>query len=494
MIGSPGDYASGSQMKSLATGNPLSAAADRWSFRCALLLAAYFLVTNIYISGHRLFWYDEVFTTLTTRMPDWHTIWKALVEDNSDPSPFGYFVVARIFDRLFGPSEIGIRLPSALAVAAGMFLTYDCTRRVTDRLHGLIAMAVLTCSYLTHYGYEGRSYALYFLFAAATLWAYIGKRRAVLLAALFFCGVMIHYYLVLCLLPFAAEEAVNWRPWRRPSARIIGGVLGALAGLAVLLPQILRSRRIGTAWWAQPSAGRFPFVFNDFFPAGLFLLAVATLWVVLNERPETVAVRPLSSAERTGWFALTMPIAGFVLAKLITHAFFNRYFIGLLPGVAVGFSCLLWRRYPDVPRIPVGIVLLLAGYGVATQTLSAVRAGEIETFGPTQQRTRAILAAEDELWSSGKHYIVTSEGDGLFLSARYYSKHPERYAWWLYSSPVPPVSGHYPMQIWTVDEVKRHAHEAVFVDLATDSLEVLQRSGIHTVVHKSGPLVITYPE
>ena len=164
-------------MKSIAASKPSAATLNRWSFAGTLLLAAYFLVTSIYISGHRLFWYDEVFTTLTTRMPDWHTIWRALVEDNSDPSPLGFFVVARTFDKLFGPSEIGIRLPSALAMVAGMLLTYDCARRLTDRLHGLIAMAVLTCSYLTYYGYEGRCYALLFLFAAAALWAWTATFR-----------------------------------------------------------------------------------------------------------------------------------------------------------------------------------------------------------------------------------------------------------------------------------------------------------------------------
>src|SRR4051794_11411238 len=99
---------------------PLEAVVNRWSFPAALLLAGYFLATSIYIAGHRLFWYDEIFTTLTTRMPDWHTMWRALTQDNLDPSPFGFFVVMRVFDRIFGPSEIGIRLPSALAMTAGM--------------------------------------------------------------------------------------------------------------------------------------------------------------------------------------------------------------------------------------------------------------------------------------------------------------------------------------------------------------------------------------
>ena len=483
-------------MKSIAASKPSAATLNRWSFAGTLLLAAYFLVTSIYISGHRLFWYDEVFTTLTTRMPDWHTIWRALVEDNSDPSPLGFFVVARTFDKLFGPSEIGIRLPSALAMVAGMLLTYDCARRLTDRLHGLIAMAVLTCSYLTYYGYEGRCYALLFLFAAAALWAWTGQRSAILLAAVFFFGMLMHYYLVLCLVPFAAEEAYNWRPWRWPSARMAGAVLGALAGLAVLLPQILASRHVhGTGWWSPAYGRQVPAMYDDFFPGGLFLLAMATLWVVWNDRSESVGVQPASAAERAGWFALAIPIAGFVIAKLITHAFVNRYFIGMLPGVAVGFSCLLWRLFPGMPRIPAGILLLLAGYGVANQTFSALHPDRIMAYGPTQERTKAMLAVEEQLWSHGVRYFVTNDTDHLFLEARYYSKHPECYVTSSYlPGTAPPVSRYYPMQIWGLDEVRQHASESVFVDLPPASLEALQRFGIHTVVHQSGPLFITYPQ
>jgi hypothetical protein len=50
------------------------------------------------------------------------------------------------------------------------------------------------------------------------------------------------------------------------------------------------------------------------------------------------------------------------------------------------------------------------------------------------------------------------------------------------------------MQSWTLDEVKRHARETVFVDLRPKALEALQQAGFHTVVHKSGPLFVTYPE
>ena len=216
--------------------------------------------------------------------------------------------------------------------------------------------------------------------------------------------------------------------------------------------------------------------------------------MVLNDRAGPVVVKRVSAAERTCWFALAIPIVGFVMARLITHAFLDRYFIGLLPGVAVGFSCLLWRRFPDTPRIAVGILLLLAGYGVANQALAVLHSGEIKAFGPAQERTRAILAMEEQFRSRGARYIVLDTYDLRFLEVRYYSKHPERYVGWSFWAPAPTVSKYYPMQRWALDEIKEHAREAVFVDPMPESLEVLQQFGIRTVIHKSDPLYIAYPE
>jgi hypothetical protein len=466
---------------------------NRWSFPGALLLAAYFLASSIYISYHRLFWYDEVFTTLTTRLPDWHTIWRALVEENADPSPFGFFVIARIFDKLFGPGEIGLRLPSALAMSAGMLITYDCVRRVADSLHGLIAMAVVGCSFLPYYGYEGRCYALLFLFASAVCWAWIGNRSALLLFALFSCGVLIHYYLVLCLVPLVMDEAWGWRPWKRPSARIVACILGSFVGIAVLSPQILASRRVHAGkWWTLINTRQIPVVLTDIFPAGLFLLAMATVWIAWSVPRKPIVVAPVSTAELVGWSFLLTLVAGYVGARLVTHAFLNRYFIGMIPGVAIAFSCSVWRRFPGITRIPVGILVLLAGYGIANQAAYMMQVEEIPAYGPAQTRTRAILAMEDQLSSQGKSYIVFDDGDLRFLEARYYSKHPERYALW--KDEMPPPSRYYPMQVWTVEEIKRHSREAAFLDLPARRLELLQRSGFRTLLSRHDLLMITLLE
>ena len=115
----------------------------------ALALAAFYLATTLHIASHRLFWFDELFSIAIARLPNWRNIWSAL-SHGADSLPPIYYMLVRLFDELFGPREIGARIPSALAMVAGLLLTFDCARRLTDGLHGLIAFSVLTCSFLTY--------------------------------------------------------------------------------------------------------------------------------------------------------------------------------------------------------------------------------------------------------------------------------------------------------------------------------------------------------
>src|SRR5208337_500114 len=118
---------------------PLSAAVERISAIAALVLAAFYLATSVYIASQRLFWFDELFTIHIARLPDWATIWTAL-HAGVDSLPPVYYMVARCFGSLFGPGEVVARMPSAFAMVAGMLITFDCARRLTDGLHGLVAL------------------------------------------------------------------------------------------------------------------------------------------------------------------------------------------------------------------------------------------------------------------------------------------------------------------------------------------------------------------
>ena len=120
------------------------------------LLAVFYFVTSLYIAAHRVFWFDELFTLHIARLPNWTAIWTAL-SNGVDALPPPYYMLVRAVDSFLGPGDVSARVPSALAMAIGLLLIFDCARRQTDGLHGLIAFSVATCSFLPYYGYEARS-------------------------------------------------------------------------------------------------------------------------------------------------------------------------------------------------------------------------------------------------------------------------------------------------------------------------------------------------
>src|SRR6516164_7673669 len=113
---------------------------------------AFYLLSSLWISYHRLGWYDEVLTFLISRLP--HTTFSKALAGAASALPPGYFLLARLFDGVLGPSDGAMRIPSALALAGGLWITFECARRATDNLHGLAAVALLTTSLLPYYGYE----------------------------------------------------------------------------------------------------------------------------------------------------------------------------------------------------------------------------------------------------------------------------------------------------------------------------------------------------
>jgi len=91
-------------------------------------LATFYLATSMHIASHRLFWFDELATVHIARLPNIATIWTALAQP-MDAQPPIYYMVVRMFDKVFGPGDFAARLPSTLAVVAGLLITFDCARR-----------------------------------------------------------------------------------------------------------------------------------------------------------------------------------------------------------------------------------------------------------------------------------------------------------------------------------------------------------------------------
>ena len=476
-------------------------AVEKWSRVAAVLLAVFFLGTSLYIASKRLFWNDEIYTVVLARLPDLSTIWSALLA-GADHVPIPGLILVRLSELLFGQGEFAARLPSVLALAAGMLVTFDCVRRLTDGLHGLIAEAVLACSFLPFYGYEARMYAVYFLFSALALrlWlhtAEASRAAACAFGAVFMIATMFHYYFILGLVPYLLYELVRRH---KPSSKTIAGVAGSFLALLLLSPQFAASRKITSnpGWWATPSLGKLHYVPTEFFPAGMFLLGVMMVGVAVAGRRGPAKVPAMSDGERLSWLFLTIPVAGYFLAELVTNSFSRRYFINALPGIAMAFSCLVHRQFGETRRASIAIAVLLVTFGLMHQ-VRRVRSPEvIETFGDQQGPTKNMLAWEATLESEGKHYIAIPEERLLGMEAWYYSKHPERYAILLKRGHSTSQLAHYVPRLtfWTVEDLKRSARESAVVEpeLSDADVRMLKDAGIRPVVRVADPIKIIYLE
>jgi uncharacterized membrane protein len=484
--------------------------AAAWSFLVAAALATFYLVTSIYISSHRLLWFDEVVTVHMARLPDWKTLLTAL-SHGADSLPPLYYMVVGIFDRLFGHSEVAVRLPSTLAMVATLLITFDCARRLTDGLHGLIALA-LASGPLAGEGFEARSYAIYVMFAALALWVWTYTRTsekwsAIWFGAVLFLGVSFHYYAVLVLVPFALWEISRWKPWQPPSRKLIAGIIGVVVPAALLSHFILSfSRKFATGFWSRPSLSELMDVYAHIFVGGMFILALSIVWIVLTSRKsESMTLQPMSEGEAIGWLFLCIPLAGFVAAELKTNAFAVRYFLGVVPGVAVAVSCCLWRHFRNTTLVSLGIFLLLATWGIAKELHTARHPDSVESPG-----TRDALNLETALSSDGKRFLVFSD-PFMFLEVQYYSKHPEECVLLLpadfgqksSSTNSSPdlymhqrveliLSQYYPLKIWQFDQLREHAQETALIKPAPDVLDAMKRAGFAVDTRFSKPVKVVY--
>lgn len=473
------------------------------------LLAIFYFASSIYIAAHRVFWFDELFTLHIARLPGVAAIWTAL-GNGVDALPPTYYALVHFFDAWFGPGDIAARLPSAIGMSLGLLIIFDCARRLTDGLHGLIALSVATCSFLPYYGFEARSYALYFMLAALALWAWTynaaGKPwPTYLFGTAFLLGVCCHYYFVMCLAPYVLWELLRWKPGHRPSAKVLAGVAGAAIPVLLFSPLILSfSRKFSGGYWNRPSFPELRAIFSQLFPDGLFLLALIMIWIVLvsSDHERDAAVEPMQSAEAIGWLFLGIPLAAFVIAEWKTNAFYSRYFIGVLPGVAVALAYMLWRHFRSIAQVSTGIFLLLAGWGVSQQLTVVRHPDKVEATG-----IRPFLQQESSLQLEGKRYFVFT-APLFFLEAQHYSAHPDEVVLLLPSDftrqakPGPDpylhqrlelnLSQYYPMNFWTVDDLRRHAADSALIEPTANAVKDVRDAGLPIQTRFSSPLQVDY--
>ncbi|MFI4990731.1 MAG: glycosyltransferase family 39 protein [Solirubrobacterales bacterium] len=245
----------------------------------------------------------------------------------TEKSPPLYYVLAWLWSRPFGLSEVGLRSLSALLGTLSVPIAYDAGRQLVSRRAGLITAAlVATSPFLIWYSQEARAYALLGLLAASSFALFVRLTKQpsgrlltawAIVAAL---ALATHYFAVFLIAP----EALWLLARGRPQARVVLAVGGLAAFSAALVPLALhqahqfhgRENFLGTPLRSRLTSVPVQFLLGPEASPGSKppLFAVAGLVVaggvlVLIARADRRVWRAAGLALAIGGCALLVPIA-----------------------------------------------------------------------------------------------------------------------------------------------------------------------------------------
>jgi 4-amino-4-deoxy-L-arabinose transferase-like glycosyltransferase len=343
-----------------------------YAVACCVLVGCVLRISSLDL--HSL-WFDEAASVYVARSED---LSEALAGDRHPPL---FYWLLRHWMRIVGDGEAALRSLPALASCASLVLcAILCLWRCSPR-HAWFACALLALSpFSLWYAQELRAYSFLELSGVLGLTAVASATNpaarpwsACVLAGLAAAvGIGSHYMGVVLLPALAVVAAVAWRRKQIDARAALELCAGALAGLAVWAPWLVRMlpRQLATPW---PPLARLGWIDLAEFPVRLFLVELnrmpvglrwlvwavaaclyaalgAAVWFELRKRESLVGYVALYAATGIG--------AALVLALTISPNFLPRYLAACAPAlvwsVAGGISAWPRRSFAAVA----GLVLL----------------------------------------------------------------------------------------------------------------------------------------
>jgi len=314
------------------------------------------------------FWVDEMATAFVVR----HGAAEPSLKVAPQVPASIYYVLPGIAERLFGGSEVAYRLPSVLAMAAGLLLI---ARIAAKLIHPDAAWFVaIVCLFLRDFNYQAadaRPYALGTLVASASLWLLIRwLDSARWTDAILFVGVAsllwrVHLifwplYLVFALYTMVrligADTSVRW-----PKAAAVFALLG-VALLPVLVQALSLFREAGAHVVAPPPS--VADLARSLKPGLVAAVAAAAALMSLWFRKRLVvhAVSWAALSLVLGWW-LCHPLCLFAFSRMTGNSvFLSRYLFVALPGVALAGTAIAAVFLPAQywkPAAALGLAVLL---------------------------------------------------------------------------------------------------------------------------------------
>jgi Dolichyl-phosphate-mannose-protein mannosyltransferase len=310
---------------------PLSKDLEFWLI-LASLTAVY--VTALYFTAQRFVWFDELCTFDIARAPSLHTLWQWVLKfDNNPPT---VYLLSRVSMRIFGPTPLGLRLPSMLEFYFGSVAMLVYLRRKVGNAVAAFGVVIWWSSSSFYYANEARVYALVFLSFACLLLAWdTATKRADRTVALWCVAIATavllasHVFASLCLLAFLVAEFVRYLRRRRPDYPLYAALVLPMAIMISYIPLI--SVYHGLILWPQfhaspLMAGKFYYRTVDCVARALFVVALTGMLLQQKLRGEEAIEAEVALEDRA--LIVCMLLNPLLLNLLLMHRkgdFFDRY-------------------------------------------------------------------------------------------------------------------------------------------------------------------------
>ena len=337
------------------------------------------LAGTLVIAARRPLWSDELYTYYIATLPSFSNIWSALLTGH-EQIPLGFYAIERLSWGVFGLNSVALRLPAVLGCLVMSLALFKFVSRRLSPAYGLLASVFpMTTSAFT-YAREARPYGLELAFAALALvcWQQATESNNRLLALIglwlsFVAAISCHYYGILLVLPLAFGELIRTIAQRRIDFGIWSCFVGSTLPLLLMLPLILSGAKLSGNFWAQPHWTDIASFYQNLIAAGIpSLVAVVTVGVVASRFWRPVPATDSFNADAAfpsheqgaiiGFIAL--PLAGVLLAKLVTHAFTDRYVLAAVVGLSILFAQTMHKMLRGEFRVAAMVApLLLAWFG-----------------------------------------------------------------------------------------------------------------------------------
>lgn len=206
----------------------------RRSLAAVLGLVALAAALRFWQLGQQSFWLDEAFTVDLVRRPFGDMLSGVAATESTPPL---YYVLAWLWEKVFGHGEAGLRSLSALIGVATVPAAWAAAREWFDERAGVLAAALVAVNpFFVWYSQEARSYSLLVLTAALSL-LFLAQRKPWWWALAAALALLTHYFAAFLVIP----EAL-WLLW---TARAWLPVAAVAAAGAALSPLALHQRDLG---------------------------------------------------------------------------------------------------------------------------------------------------------------------------------------------------------------------------------------------------------